>query len=114
MVQCKPTIMVADALNGKDVLNSATVRFEAAIGAGNTARMGAAAGRMLEFACGGGGKEMSVRAGPPKQSPITHRAREAGATSLEVAAGSLERRESKATANDAGSAGITSPMISAT
>ena len=98
--------MVADALNGEDVLNSVTVRFEAAIGAENVARMGTAAGRSLEFACGGGGKEMSVRA--TRQSPITHRAREAGATSLEVAAGSLERRACKATANDAGSAGITS------
>ena len=58
--QRKLTIMVADALNGEDVLNSATVRFEAAIGAGT------AAGRSLEFACVGGGKEMSVRADPPK------------------------------------------------
>lgn len=52
--------------NGEDVLNSATVRFEAAIGAENTARMGTPTGRTLEFGCGSGGQEMSVGADPPK------------------------------------------------
>jgi hypothetical protein len=61
--RCKLTVMVADAYNGAEVPNTSTVRFEAAIDSGRTARMDTAEGKSLEFACLPLAREMNVKAG---------------------------------------------------
>lgn len=65
---CKLTVMVADAFNGVDVPDSATVRFEVALGVGGRARMDTAEGKSLEFACQKRAEELTVRAGSQPQT----------------------------------------------
>ncbi len=60
--QCKVTIMVADAFDDPNVTDSPAVRFEVALEAGAKALMDTAAGRSLEFTCGEGAREMTIKA----------------------------------------------------
>lgn len=59
---CKLSLMVGDAFNGQDIPDPTTVRFEVAIDPSNTARFDTAEGKVLEFTCHAGAREMSVKA----------------------------------------------------
>ena len=64
---CRVTLMVVEAFNGEDVPLSTTVRFEVAIGVGETARIDTAEGKSLEFGCEAHAEELTVKTG--KQIP---------------------------------------------
>ncbi len=57
---CNLTLMVADAFNGEDVPNLSTVRFDAAIDPGKSARIAPEPGRSLEFTCQADALAMTV------------------------------------------------------
>ena len=59
---CNLTLMVAEAMNGDEVPGDTAARFDVAIGAGTTARLDAAEGKSLEFACTADAQAMSVKA----------------------------------------------------
>ncbi len=58
---CRLTLLVGDAFNGKDVPDMTTVRFEATVGSGTSARFDVAQGKSLEFSCAERAEAMSVK-----------------------------------------------------
>ncbi len=58
---CRLTVMVGDAFNGEDVPDLTTVRFEATVGSGASARFDVAQGKSLEYSCDERAEAMSVK-----------------------------------------------------